>query len=137
MVAEGSGTGRRGQRGFWALASVLLLSWIAGAAGAQKPASVVYDGDLVELNLAAIAANPARTDAVAELNQRLQAGSAALKFDGPSGYLRSLLELLNVPVDTQMAVYSKTSLQSPLISPSNHARSSSTTPLPSGGCGEA
>jgi len=79
----------------------------------------VYDGDLVELNLAAVSNLAPRTDAVAELNQRLQAGSAALTFEGPSGYLRSLLELLDVPVDTQMAVYSKTSLQSPLINPSN------------------
>ena len=119
MVAEGSGAGRRGRRGFWALASALLISWIAGAAGAQRPAIDVYDGDLVELNLAAVSNLAPRTDAVAELNQRLQAGSAALTFEGPSGYLRSLLELLDVPVDTQMAVYSKTSLQSPLINPSN------------------
>jgi hypothetical protein len=40
-----------------------------------------------------------------------------LKFDGPSGYLRSVLEALKVPVESQIAVFSKTSLQSPRIGP--------------------
>jgi hypothetical protein len=42
-----------------------------------------------------------------------------LKFDGPSGYLRSVLDALHVPVESQIAVFSKTSLQSPLIEPNN------------------
>jgi len=42
-----------------------------------------------------------------------------LKFDGPSGYLHSVLEALHIPMESQIAVFSKTSLQSPLIEPSN------------------
>jgi hypothetical protein len=42
-----------------------------------------------------------------------------LKFEGPSGYLRSVLDALHVPVESQIAVFSKTSLQSPLIEPNN------------------
>ena len=42
-----------------------------------------------------------------------------LKFEGPSGYLRSVLDALHVPVGSQIAVFSKTSLQSPLIGPRN------------------
>jgi hypothetical protein len=42
-----------------------------------------------------------------------------LKFDGEDGYLRSLLDVLKVPVESQMAVFSKTSVQAPRIGPSN------------------
>ncbi|MBZ5634090.1 MAG: hypothetical protein LAO55_13290 [Acidobacteriia bacterium] len=42
-----------------------------------------------------------------------------LKFEGPSGYLRSVLDALHVPVESQIAVFSKTSLQAPLIEPNN------------------
>ena len=41
-----------------------------------------------------------------------------IKADVPR-YLRSVLEALNVPVESQIAVFSKTSLQSPLIEPHN------------------
>ena len=120
MVADGSGAGRRSQRGFGLLAIVLVMSWLAVAGGAQQPAVPAYEPDAVELNHPAFSYNLAsRTDLVAGLNRRLVAGSATLTFDGPSGYLRSLLQQLDVPVDSQMFVYSKTSLQSPLINPSN------------------
>jgi hypothetical protein len=42
-----------------------------------------------------------------------------LKSDGPSGYLRSVLDALQVPIESQIAVFSKTSLQAPLIEPNN------------------
>jgi hypothetical protein len=42
-----------------------------------------------------------------------------LEFEGPSGYLRSVLDALHVPVESQIAVFSKTSLQAPLIEPTN------------------
>jgi hypothetical protein len=58
-------------------------------------------------------------DPVSKLNQRLRDGRVQLKFDGPSGYLRSVLDLLNIPVESQMAVFSKTSLQASIISPQN------------------
>jgi len=94
--------------------------WLAAITTAQQPSASAYDPDSVELDHPAIAYRQApRSDAAAELNRRLQAGTAALKFDGPSGYLRSLLELLDIPLDSQMAVYSKTSLQTPLITPAN------------------
>ena len=64
------------------------------------------------------------TDPVAELNQRIQNskigdGKIELKFDGPSGYLRSVLHALRIPVESQMLVFSKTSFQAPLINPGN------------------
>jgi hypothetical protein len=117
MVADGSGRARRG----FAAASALLSSiWLAAIMSAQPSSANAYDPDSVELDHPAIAYRLApRTDVVAGLNRRLIAGTATLKFEGPAGYLRSLLEQLDVPLDSQMAVYSKTSLQSPLINPSN------------------
>ncbi|HEY1335966.1 MAG TPA: hypothetical protein VGF59_00585 [Bryobacteraceae bacterium] len=63
--------------------------------------------------------SPEVHDPVAELNQKLYSGSFKLKFDGPSGFLRSVLDALDIPAESQMLVFSKTSLQAPLISPSN------------------
>jgi hypothetical protein len=62
--------------------------------------------------------HPAR-DRVADLNRKLEHGEAKLQFEDRGGYLRSVLEALDVPIESQMAVFSKTSLQAPLIEPKN------------------
>lgn len=54
-------------------------------------------------------------DRVAAVNQKLQDGTLQLKFDGPGGYLRSALAALNVPVESQVAVFAQNSSQGPLI----------------------
>src|SRR5262252_9374964 len=55
-------------------------------------------------------------DPVAELVRKLQSGESRLRFDANgSGYLRSLLAALGIPIESQMAVFSQTSLQSPII----------------------
>ncbi len=58
-------------------------------------------------------------DPIAHLNQSIQDAKVQLKFDGPSGYLRSVLEALHIPVESQMLVFSKTSFQAPRINPEN------------------
>jgi hypothetical protein len=58
-------------------------------------------------------------DAVSELNRKLERGAVELRFENSSGYLRSVLGALHVPVESQIAVFSKTSLQAPLIEPAN------------------
>lgn len=60
-----------------------------------------------------------RSDVVARLQQQLEHGEAQLEFADTTGYLPSLLKLLDVPVSSQSLVFSKTSLQSNHISPSN------------------
>jgi hypothetical protein len=55
------------------------------------------------------------TDPVAGLNEQLQAGSVSLTFDPANGYLTSLLDALNVPVESQALVFSQTSFQAPHI----------------------
>ncbi|HEY7189472.1 MAG TPA: hypothetical protein VH436_23100 [Vicinamibacterales bacterium] len=62
---------------------------------------------------------PATADPVASLNATLQSGQAKLAFETRTGYLRPLLDALHVSVDSQIAVFSKTSLQSGIIDPSN------------------
>lgn len=59
------------------------------------------------------------SDPVIALERRLTAGETPLKFDAATGYLRSLLDVLGVPIESQLVVYSKTSLQSPRITPDN------------------
>lgn len=58
-------------------------------------------------------------DVVADLKRKIEDGRLQLKFDGDKGYLPAVLHALNVPVESQMAVFSKTSLQSPRIEPAN------------------
>jgi hypothetical protein len=64
-------------------------------------------------------AQRAANDPVAKLNRKLQEGQVQLKFEGASGYLRSVLDALDVPLESQLAVFSKTSLQARLIDPRN------------------
>jgi len=56
-------------------------------------------------------------DPVSQLQQRLDQGKASLTYEPEHGYLRSVLQLLQVPVDSQTLVFSKTSFQYPKISP--------------------
>jgi hypothetical protein len=72
---------------------------------------------------ASIATAPARAqradNPVDDLNRRLRAGTARLTFDGAGGYLRSVLDALDVPVESQLLVFSPNSLQARLIGPAN------------------
>ena len=66
----------------------------------------------------AYAQQPPR-DPVAELNERLADGSVTLASEANSGYLRSVLKALRIPVESQLAVFSKTSVQANIIDPVN------------------
>jgi hypothetical protein len=55
------------------------------------------------------------SNAVTRLAARLRDGSARLRFDPTNGYLGSVLEALDVPVESQTLVFSPTSMQAPLI----------------------
>ena len=58
-------------------------------------------------------------DAIAQLNEKLAGGSTTLTYEPGSGYLRSVLSALDVPLESQLAVFSKTSVQARIISPVN------------------
>ena len=59
------------------------------------------------------------TDAIARLNRRLSNGEIRLAFEPGSGYLKSVLHALNVPVESQVAAFARTSLQADRISAAN------------------
>jgi len=58
-------------------------------------------------------------DPVAALRARLEQDRQSLRFDKAYGYLPAILDALHIPVESQMAVFSKTSIQSLRIEPSN------------------
>src|SRR2546423_8456791 len=59
-------------------------------------------------------------DPVARLAKQLQSGTVKLESrTDASGYLASLLAYLDIKIDSQALVFSKTSFQAPTISPSN------------------
>lgn len=54
---------------------------------------------------------------VARLQERLDAGEVRLERRGEKEFLRALMEQLDVPVESQVLVFSKTSHQNPYITP--------------------
>lgn len=56
-------------------------------------------------------------DPVARLQKRLDKGEVKLEYEPKNGYLRSVLQLLDIPVSSQTLVFSKTSFQYKKISP--------------------
>lgn len=66
----------------------------------------------------AYATTPA-DDAVVRLARDLESGALRLDFEPGHGYLRGLLRALGIAESSQIVVFSKTSLQARLISPSN------------------
>ena len=83
-------------------------------------AQAQLDGTIISLEHPAIAyrAQPLE-NAVAELQAHLAEGRVELAFDARPGigYLPDVLRALRVPVQSQLLVYSKTSLQQGLIAP--------------------
>ncbi|MEQ9569438.1 MAG: hypothetical protein RLN75_04555 [Longimicrobiales bacterium] len=62
-------------------------------------------------------ANPSLDDPVDRLAARIDRGEVELTFDAARGWLPSLLGALDVSVESQILVFSRTSLQTDLISP--------------------
>ncbi len=56
-------------------------------------------------------------DPISRLQAKIQSGDVSLRFDDEHGYLSSVLQALDVPVQSQVLVFSKTSFQAPRISP--------------------
>jgi hypothetical protein len=56
---------------------------------------------------------------VADVNRKIQDGALRLRFEGRGGYLRSALEALQIPVDSQLLVFSRGSLQGKQIDEQN------------------
>jgi hypothetical protein len=98
----------------WFSVTVALVA-VAGAASAQ-----LGDSSFDQLDHPAIQySTRAAQDPVAALARRIERGDARLSFENGTGYLRSLLRALEIPIESQVAVFSKTSTQLNLIHPGN------------------
>jgi len=86
---------------------------VAGVASQRLPASSLRNHPAISYERAPVA------NAISQLSARLRSGEVTLESKGPSGYLESLLKALNVPVESQVLVFSKTSFQAPRINPKN------------------
>ena len=93
-------------------------SFLAALTGALVALAGLGGSYVVPLDHDAIqyAARPV-TDPVAKLQQGLASGEVTLEFDESTGYLPAVLKALNVPRESQVLVFSKTSFQAPRISP--------------------
>jgi hypothetical protein len=56
-------------------------------------------------------------DAISKLSRRLATGDVRIEADSRHGYLKSVLKLLDVPLESQLLVYSKTARAPDLVSP--------------------
>ena len=60
-----------------------------------------------------------RNDAVSALNRAVQAGEIELAFEPTTGYLRAVLDALDIPIESQVTVFSETSFQARWVNPEN------------------
>lgn len=101
------------------LSAVGLWLFVLGSvwpAGAQRAGTFKGSSDDPAIGYST---TTALNNAVVEVNKKLQDGTVQLSFDGRSGFLKSALEALRIPVDSQLLVFSRTSLQRRLISEQN------------------
>ena len=91
-----------------------VLLTIATAALADLAGSYVVPLDDEAIQYATRTAD----DPVERLNRKIARGEVKLEFDDAHGYLRSVLRVLGIPVESQVLVFSKTSFQAAAISPS-------------------
>lgn len=100
-------------------AGLLALAMGAGdAPGAARQATRPFPGVLDEHPAIAYASRPVR-DPVSRLMREIEAGRVTLDFRAPFGFLPALLRALDVPVESQVLVFSKTGLQGGLTGPRN------------------
>ena len=99
------------------MAGVSSAAWSAVASAKVDQRSGVFDQSM---NHPAIKYSTSDSHTgVDALNRRLADGSATLVFDEKTGYLKSVLELLKIPVESQVLVYTQTSQQASHITMTN------------------
>jgi hypothetical protein len=99
-------------------AARLVIACVAWSAAVVSSAQ--FDDSPFEIDHPAIAYMTRRSSSVVDaLNARVQSGQVTLPYEQTTGYLKPLLDALNISVDSQIVVFSKTSLQSQQIQPRN------------------
>jgi hypothetical protein len=95
----------------FAIVAIALTTSLVTAVG-QRPGAFGGARDVPAIAYSTAPVN----DPVAVLNRKLAAGEVRLTFDAAgSGYLRAVLDALNVPVSSQMLAFAETSLQASKI----------------------
>lgn len=97
---------------FWI--NLAFVVCVLSASRELAKAQPVAEEDLPPINYASAPVN----DPVAQLQKALDANDRKLKWDEARGYLPALLDSLSIDPSSQVLVFSKTSLQQKLISPS-------------------
>ena len=95
-----------------------LIGWLAALTWAGGQSRTLFPGTLdqhpaIDYHGAALA------DPVSALQRDLASGTSTLAFDGTHGFLRSLLARLDIPLESQILVFSKTGIQHPFTTPEN------------------
>ena len=94
----------------------LLIPAVVGFLGTLTLVARQYDE--IDLTHPAIKYAQSSNDQISELLRRPES-TQALTSDGPSGYLRSLLQALDIPLSSQIMVFSQGSVQSDRIRANN------------------
>lgn len=100
------------------LLAVGCVTWLATVALASSQQRTPFAG-LLDQHPAIDYRGGALSDVVSVLQREIAAGRRTLAFDGQQGYLRSMLAALDVPVESQVLLFSKTGLQHPFTGPEN------------------
>ncbi|MEZ5354341.1 MAG: hypothetical protein R2762_17015 [Bryobacteraceae bacterium] len=98
--------------------TILLIAAATALCAFERRPSLIDEARILPSEHAAIDywnAQPA--DPVARLQQKIDSGKAKLGYDPRFGYLPAVLDALNVPVSSQVLVFSKTSFQAVRIFP--------------------
>jgi hypothetical protein len=103
------------------LAALLALAACAIGSGVQAQIAVRNQGYMPYSDPPINYRSDDVSDPVAKLEQQIEKGETTLTWDPDQGYLKSVLKLLKVPLDSQTLVFSKTSFQYPKITP-DHPR---------------
>ena len=97
------------------LACSIAAMAFAGAPSAQRAAGPVHQRDHPAIQYA----TRIPSDRLAALAKRLSAGETKLTFNTDNGYLTAMLGALAIPLESQVVVFSETSVQAELITPKN------------------
>ena len=89
------------------------LAWLTAL-----PLAQLSDDELIDHPAIQYRRNPT-SDPITQLKRRIDSGALRLAADGQSGYLRSLLQALEIPLSSQILVFSQSSVQGPRINAGN------------------
>jgi hypothetical protein len=94
---------------------VFLLAGMRASVDAQRAGTFMGSPDDPAIKYSTAPVN----NVVVDVNKKLQDGALQFTFDSRSGYLRSALDAFQLPLDSQLLVFSRVSLQGKRISDQN------------------